>query len=230
MNRSSIIYNNNTNTTTTNNNDLISTNPNYQKLYHNHIEKLYNSKKNLSNSLRNSPTFSIQSEPYFNQSIKNNNQHLTTTTTKSIINNQSNIDSSSLSMINIKKILERLKNEVDIERNKRTLMIKQHNHNINKLTKQSKIDHSILLYALKHAENKAKLYRDEYYKLKTKVQTKYNNSEQENSKTNNTIQNKQIYSNEKSSLKNQSDWVINKNFVFITIDSMLSSLQLATML
>ncbi|CAH8513099.1 unnamed protein product [Schistosoma mattheei] len=161
MNRSGITYNNN-------NNNLISTNPNYQKLYHNHIEKLYNSKKNLSNSLRNSPTFSIQSEPYFNQSIKNNNQHLTTTTTKSIINNQSNIDSSSLSMINIKKILERLKNEVDIERNKRTLMIKQHNHNINKLTKQSKIDHSILLYALKHAENKAKLYRDEYYKLKTK--------------------------------------------------------------
>ncbi|CAH8818738.1 unnamed protein product, partial [Schistosoma curassoni] len=169
MNRSSITYNNNNDTTTNNSNDFISTNPNNQKHYHNHIEKLYNSKKILSNSLRNSPTFSIQSEPYFNQSIKNNNQHLTTTTTtKSIINNQSNIDSSSLSMINIKKILERLKNEVDIERNKRTLMIKQHNHNINKLTKQSKIDHSILLYALKHAENKAKLYRDEYYKLKTK--------------------------------------------------------------
>ncbi|CAI2727743.1 unnamed protein product [Schistosoma spindalis] len=194
MNRSGITYNDN------NNNNLISNNPNYQKIYHNPIEKLYNSKKNLSNSLRNSPTFSIQSEPYLNQSIKKNNSNLIS---KSIINNQSNIDSS-LSIINIKKILERLKNEVDIERNKRTLIIKQHNHNINKLTKQSQIDHSILLYALKHAENKAKLYRDEYYKLKTKVQTKYSNSEQENSKTNNTIQNK-------TSLKNQSDWVINKN-------------------
>ncbi|CAH8539125.1 unnamed protein product [Schistosoma rodhaini] len=201
MNRSGSTYNN------TNINNLTTTNPRHQTVYPNNNNN--NNNNNIDNVSRNSPTFSIHSAPFLNHHLSNEQQ---LPWQPSLINNQLNNQSNHelLSMINIKKLLERLKNEIDIERNKKTLIIKQYNNDIYKLTKYSKIENYILLDALKNAQNKAKLYRNEYYKLKTKVQTKYVNSEQENSKTftknNNTTQ--------KTSMKHQSDWMINNNNEF----------------
>ncbi|CAH8493644.1 unnamed protein product [Schistosoma turkestanicum] len=199
-----------------------------QKTHHdNNIDKLTDFKKtpnspctttnnnnnhsnhNHNNHNSNSPTFSIHSAPFLLNPQPNDTTQLTPKSTMY----DANIGS--FSMTSVKEILERLKMEVEFERNKRTIIARQRNQDIHKLTTRSKAENRILLCALKHAENKARMYRDEYHKLKTKVQTKLINSEQENCKnltTNAIIRNKEIFSNEKRTfLKNQSDWMINRN-------------------
>ncbi|CAH8493620.1 unnamed protein product [Schistosoma turkestanicum] len=110
----------------------------------------------------NSPTFSIHSAPFLLNQQPNDTTQLTPKSTM--------YDTSigSFSMTSVKEILERLKMEVEFERNKRTIIARQRNQDIHKLTTRSKAENRLLLCALKHAENKARMYRDEYHKLKTK--------------------------------------------------------------
>nr|CAH8846088.1 unnamed protein product [Trichobilharzia regenti] len=116
--------------------------------------------KKISNSLRTSPTFSTHSAPFLNQ-----------ITDQGVPLKSSGVCESnhaSFSMANVKEVLERLKNEVEVERTRRTMLARQRSQDIYKLTTRSKAENRILLSALKHAENKAKMYRDEYHKLKSK--------------------------------------------------------------
>ncbi|CAH8535540.1 unnamed protein product [Heterobilharzia americana] len=127
-------------------------------IYPAQVEKSSNFKK-ISNSLRNSPTFSTHSAPFLNQICDQG------ITMKSPVG-ESNI--ASFSMASVKEVLERLKTEVETERTKRSIIARQRSQDIHKLTTRSKAENRILLSALRHAENKAKLYRDEYHKLKSK--------------------------------------------------------------
>ncbi|CAH8846109.1 unnamed protein product [Trichobilharzia szidati] len=162
--------------------------------------------KKISNSLRNSPTFSTHSAPFLNQLT---DQGVTLKSSSGVCES----NHASFSMANVKEVLERLKNEVEVERTRRTMIARQRSQDIYKLTTRSKAENRILLSALKHAENKAKMYRDEYHKLKSKVQGKFSNSGQENVKlTNghNEIHNNDQYQSRKESIKTQSDWTINR--------------------
>ncbi|KAK4471103.1 hypothetical protein MN116_005502 [Schistosoma mekongi] len=186
-------------------------------MYNNHLQSMSNEQilcnnnnnnNNTNNKLCNSPTLSTYSAPFINYNTKQN------TLLQSSIH-KSNMNT--LSMLNVKELLDRLKIEVELERNKRTLIARQRSQDIYKLTTRSKVENRLLIYALKHAENKAKMYRNEYYKLKTKVQGKYINSEQQNPKmsiVNDTIDNNEVVLNGQTSLNTQSTSTVNRNVCF----------------
>ncbi|TNN10670.1 hypothetical protein EWB00_005188 [Schistosoma japonicum] len=189
--------------------------------YHNHLQTISNQQNISNNKLCNlnksflcnsSSTLSTHSIPLHNHYTNHNHNNKSNKLLMKSSINALNIES--LSMINVKEILERLKNEVEVERNKRTLITRQHNQDMTRLTTRSKVENRILLSALKHAENKAKMYRNEYQKLKTKVQAKYINSEQQNPKmsiVNNTLDNNEAVLNGQTSLNTQSTSTWNRN-------------------
>ncbi|KAH8875157.1 hypothetical protein KSF78_0004560 [Schistosoma japonicum] len=192
--------------------------------YHNHLQTISNQQNISNNKLCNlnksflcnsSSTLSTHSIPLHNHYTNHNHNNKSNKLLMKSSINALNIES--LSMINVKEILERLKNEVEVERNKRTLITRQHNQDMTRLTTRSKVENRILLSALKHAENKAKMY----------LQAKYFNSEQQNPKmsiVNNTIDNNEAVLNGQTSLNTQSTSTWNRNVCFYVNDCNLSVL------